>query len=172
MTPAEDTDGHARIVEDLPRPLDPDDEQSPEVAVFHWLDRPKVEARSGLSREQIPLVQADLLVGSDTVMMEAFDDGRLNDLIDQFTALAGRAVPPAHPRTKVIGTAQSRRTRDELALVSPSRSARRGKAAAQSRTGRLLDERGLAEDAAAVPGQPDTLAACPVRQAQDTPPRC
>ena len=88
---------HPRLVEDLPRHLDPDDEQSPEVAVFHWLDRPRLEPESGLSREEIPLVQADLLVGPDTVMVEAYDDGRLNDLIDQFTALAGRAVPPPIP---------------------------------------------------------------------------
>ena len=36
-------------------------------------------------------------------MLETDDDGRLNGLIDQFTAMVGKAVPPAHPRTKVIG---------------------------------------------------------------------
>lgn len=103
---------HPRLVSDLPRHLEPGDEQSPEVAVFHWLDRPMLEARSGLRREEIPLVQADLLVGPDTVMMEFQDDGRLNNLVDQFTAMVGRAVPPAHPRTKVIG----RINRSDLAM--------------------------------------------------------
>ena len=36
-------------------------------------------------------------------MLETDDDGRLNGLIDRFTAMAGKAVPPAHPRTKVVG---------------------------------------------------------------------
>jgi tetratricopeptide (TPR) repeat protein len=98
-------DRDARVVQGEPRKLDPDDDQSPEVAVYHWLDRPKVEPRDGLARTEIPLIQADLLIGADVVMLEAYDDGRLNDLIDRFAALAGRAVPPAHPRSKVIGTA-------------------------------------------------------------------
>lgn len=96
--------GHDRIVEDGVRPLNVDDDESPEVLLFHWLDRPKVQARTGLTIGDIPRVQADLLLGVDTVMLEVYDDGRLNDLIDQFPMLAGRAVPPAHPRTKIIGT--------------------------------------------------------------------
>ena len=56
----------------------------------------------GLTREEIPIILADVLVGPVTVVLEAHDDGRLNGLIDRFAALAGRAVPPAHPRTKVI----------------------------------------------------------------------
>ena len=83
--------------------VDPEDEGSPEVACFHWLDRPRIEARTGLARQEIPLIQADVVVGPDTVVLEAYDDGRVSGLIDRFAALAGRSVPPAHPRTKVIG---------------------------------------------------------------------
>ena len=36
------------------RHLDPDDEESPEVASFHWLDRPGSNARTGLTRQEIP----------------------------------------------------------------------------------------------------------------------
>jgi hypothetical protein len=91
------------IVEAPNRHLDLDDEESPEVECRYWLDRPPVEARDGLSIEQIPLVHAIVLLGPDTVVLETEDDGKLNALLDRFTALAGQAVPPAHPRTKVIG---------------------------------------------------------------------
>ena len=56
-----------------------------------------------MNRQEVPHVQADILIGPETVMLETDDDGRLNGLIDRFTALAGKAVPPAHPRTKVVG---------------------------------------------------------------------
>jgi tetratricopeptide (TPR) repeat protein len=95
-----------------PRPRDPHDEDSPEVASYHWLDRPSVEPRAGLAREQVPLILADILVGQDQVTLETFDDGRLNGLIDRFTALVGKSVPPAHPRTKVL----QRFPRSEYAL--------------------------------------------------------
>ena len=61
---------------------------------FHWLDRPVSEERTGLSRQDIPTIQGDVLVGSDTVVLETHDDGRLNNLIDRFMALAGKSVPP------------------------------------------------------------------------------
>ncbi len=91
------------IVAGEKRHLDPTDEQSPQMNCFHWLDRPVSEERTGLSRQDIPTIQGDVLVGSDTVVLETHDDGRLNNLIDRFMALAGKSVPPAHPRTKVIG---------------------------------------------------------------------
>jgi hypothetical protein len=73
------------------------------VLRYYWLDRPELGSRPGLSRQQIPVIQAELLAGPETVVLEADDDGRLNTLIDRFTALAAKAIPPAHPRTKVIG---------------------------------------------------------------------
>jgi len=96
-------EGEPTIVKGEDRPLDPDDEDSPKVTCFYFLDRPSVEPVSGLSRQEIPQVQADILIGPETVMLETDDDGGLNGLIDRFTALVGKAVPPAHPRTKVVG---------------------------------------------------------------------
>jgi tetratricopeptide (TPR) repeat protein len=90
------------IVDVGPRRRDPEDPQSPEMAAFHWLDRPSIEARAGLTRDQIPLIQAEMLVGQDQVILETTDDGQLNGLMDRFTTLAGKSVPPAHPRTKVL----------------------------------------------------------------------
>ncbi len=69
---------------------------------FFLLDRPQVEARPGLSRHDIPTYHGEVLVGEQTVFLEAYDDGRLDNLADRFTALAGTNIPPAHPRTKVI----------------------------------------------------------------------
>jgi tetratricopeptide (TPR) repeat protein len=87
-----------------PRPIDPNDEESSEVPSFYLLDRRKLEPRTGLSREEIPLIQGEFLVGAETVVLEFHDDGRLNALIDRVGVLGGgKAIPPAHPKTKVIG---------------------------------------------------------------------
>jgi hypothetical protein len=91
------------IIEGPDRHFDPNNEKSPQVYSFYLLDRAKVDARPGLSRQEIPLVLGEILIGSETVTLESHDDGRLDGLIDRFTALAGKAIPPAHPRTKVIG---------------------------------------------------------------------
>jgi hypothetical protein len=85
------------------RHLHANDEKSPEVQSYLLLDRPAIGPRPGLAREEIPLIRAELLIGSNTAVLETHDDGRLNGLIDSFTTLAGRTIPPAHPRTKVIG---------------------------------------------------------------------
>jgi tetratricopeptide (TPR) repeat protein len=95
-----------------PRPLDPNDPQSPEVGRFYLLDRPGIAAKPGLSITDIPLVVGELLIGPDKVILEAYDDGRLDDLSDRFTSLAGSNIPPSHPRTKVI----NREPRHLLAL--------------------------------------------------------
>ena len=80
---------------------------------FVLLDRPAIEARPGLLRQDIPMVEAEVLVDTDVVFLEAIDDGRLDRLVDRFTTVAGSNIPPAHPRTKIIGT----EPRHELALV-------------------------------------------------------
>jgi hypothetical protein len=104
--------GDPAVVESASRHYDLEDEQSPEVPAYHLLDRPRVEARPGLKREEVPLVLAEIVVGPEAVAIETPDDGRLNNVIDRFAAVAGKAIPPAHPRTKVIG----RTPRSELAL--------------------------------------------------------
>jgi hypothetical protein len=84
------------------RPLLPDDLNSPEVARFFLLDRPRIAAKPGLARQDIPEIDGQVLVGGDRVILEAHDDRGLDNLIDRFTDLAGPNIPPAHPRTKVI----------------------------------------------------------------------
>jgi tetratricopeptide (TPR) repeat protein len=88
------------------RNLIADDSKSPEVQRFYVLDRPRIVAKPGLTREEIPLVDGEVLVAADTVVLEAYDDGRLDQLSDRFTAAAGSNIPPSHPRTKVIGHEQ------------------------------------------------------------------
>jgi len=94
------------------RRLSIDDPTSPEAARFFLLDRPPITARAGLTRQDIPAVEAEVLVSKDTVVLEGFDDGRLDRLIDRFTARAVPNIPPAHPRTNVIG----HESRQQLAL--------------------------------------------------------
>jgi tetratricopeptide (TPR) repeat protein len=88
------------------RPLDPDDPKSQVVSRFFVLDRPQIEAKAGLARSEIPVVEGELLIGQDTVILETYDDGRLDRLLDRVTAAAGANIPPAHPRTKIIGKEQ------------------------------------------------------------------
>ena len=80
-----------------------DDPDSSPVERFFLLDRPKIEARAGLTRREIPVIEGEVLVAQDSVVLETYDDGRLDRLIDRFTAVARANIPPAHPRTKVIG---------------------------------------------------------------------
>jgi len=88
------------------------DPKSAEATRFYVLDRPRITAGTGLTRQDIPAIEAEVLITTDTVVLEAFDDGRLDRLIDRFTARAGSTIPPAHPRTKVVGI----EARQDLAL--------------------------------------------------------
>ena len=99
---------------DEPGPIDPEDENSPEVDQFEFLDRPAVaKASPDLKVEEIPRIVGRILVGQEIVALESYDDGRLDGLADRFTALAGSAIPPAHPKTKTLGKVP----RLELALM-------------------------------------------------------
>ena len=66
-----------------------------------WI-APGSTARPGLTRRDIPMAEGEVIVGENSVVLETYDDSRLNRLIDRFTAAAGATIPPAHPRTKVI----------------------------------------------------------------------
>jgi tetratricopeptide (TPR) repeat protein len=101
------------IAEGDSRPLDPHDEDSQPLESFLLLDRPAALAKPGLSRLEIPVVEAEVLVDKDVVFLEALDDGRLDRLVDRFTNVAGTTIPPAHPRTKVIAA----EPRHEVALI-------------------------------------------------------
>jgi tetratricopeptide (TPR) repeat protein len=101
------------IAEAEPRPLEPDEAESPPLERFLLLDRRAAVAKPGLTRLDLPLVDCEVLVGKDLVYLEASDDGRLDSLIDRFTTVAASTSPPAHPRTKVIDHVP----RHELALL-------------------------------------------------------
>jgi tetratricopeptide (TPR) repeat protein len=98
--------GNKSFAEGAPRPVNPNDSKSAEVTRFFLLDRPQIEARSGLTRQEIPVILGEMLFADDTVILETYDDGRLDRLIDRFAAVAGSNIPPAHPRTKIIGKDQ------------------------------------------------------------------
>ena len=85
-------------------PIDPDDPDSPEVDLFALLDRPKPAGGvAGVDVKDIPRIEARVSVGAEIAALDLIDDGRLERLSARFTGLAGAAIPPAHPRTKVLG---------------------------------------------------------------------
>jgi tetratricopeptide (TPR) repeat protein len=84
------------------RPIDRDDPDSSPTDRFFLLDRRRIEARPGLSHRDIPMTEGEVIVGENSVVLETYDDNRLDRLIDRFTAAAGATIPPAHPRTKLI----------------------------------------------------------------------
>lgn len=84
-------------------PIDPEDPESPQVDQFGLLDRPVIrEPKPGLRPDDIPRFVARIHVGQEIVALEAYDDGRLDGLVERFTAIAQGAIPPAHPKTKVL----------------------------------------------------------------------
>ena len=84
-------------------PMDPDDPESFEVDQFALLSGPKPKGDlAGTQPGDLPRVVGRALVGAEIAILDAVDDGRLDGLARQFTALAGPAIPPAHPKTKTI----------------------------------------------------------------------
>ena len=101
------------IVQAQPRAIDSDDPEALQLESFLLLDRPEAGARPDLAREDLPVVEGELLLDKSIAFLEAVDDGRLDRLIDRFATIAGPNIPPAHPRTKIIGNLP----RHELALA-------------------------------------------------------
>jgi tetratricopeptide (TPR) repeat protein len=83
-------------------PLDPEGEPVVEVEYFSLLDRPKTTKIPQKFEDQ-PRVLGRVLVGNQIVVLDTFDDGRLDDLTVTLRDLAGSAIPPAHPKTKEVG---------------------------------------------------------------------
>jgi hypothetical protein len=91
------------VVADDATPLDPSDENSPTVDAFVLLDRPPLsESPTGLKIDIIPRIVGRILVGTEIAVLETYDDGRLDRLVERFTALAASTIPPAHPKTKTV----------------------------------------------------------------------
>ncbi len=84
------------------RPVIRDDPNSSPTDRFFLLDRKRIEAKPGLSYRDIPMSEGEVIVGESSVVLETYDDKRLDRLVDRFTAAAGSTIPPAHPRTKLI----------------------------------------------------------------------
>ncbi len=103
------------IHDDGPASVDPEDPAAPEVDEFVLLDRPRIDRHDGkgLAADQVPRILGRVFVGNETADLETYDDGRVDTLGDRFTALAGRAIAPAHPRTRVL----DEDSRSSLALV-------------------------------------------------------
>lgn len=84
-------------------PLDPDNPDSFEVDTFTILDRPKLVKGDTVAVESVPRIIAQARVGLEMVFLDTNDGPKLDNLIGQFRDLAGAAIPPAHPKTKVVG---------------------------------------------------------------------
>jgi tetratricopeptide (TPR) repeat protein len=95
----------ADIFDDGTAPVDPEDPDSPEADHFVLLDRPAIDKHDGkgLTPDDIPRILGRIMVAQDVVSIETYDDGRVDSLGDRFTAVAGSAIAPAHPRTKILG---------------------------------------------------------------------
>jgi hypothetical protein len=89
--------------EDSGRPFEPNQPDAAPAECFFLFDRPRITARTSLTAKDVPVVEGEVLVGQDQVVLETYDDGRMDRLIDRFMAGAGSNIPPAHPRTKVVG---------------------------------------------------------------------
>jgi tetratricopeptide (TPR) repeat protein len=103
------------VFDEGPAPIDPEDDGSPTTDSFAMLDRPRIDLHDGkgLTPDQIPRILGRVAVGQEIAALETYDDGRVDSLGDRFTAMAGRAIAPAHPRTKVL----DEDARSALALV-------------------------------------------------------
>ncbi|MDG3004680.1 tetratricopeptide repeat protein [Paludisphaera mucosa] len=87
---------------------------------FALLDRPRIADGAKAEPGDLPLVAGSIVVAADAVKLETFDDGRLNDLIDRLAAIAGHTIPPAHPRTKILGRVSRQSLVLDLACQPPA----------------------------------------------------
>ena len=101
-------------------PSDPEDPESPVVDAFSLLDRPKpAAAASGLELRDLPRIEARVTVSENVATLDLFDDGRLERVSSRFTEIARTAIPPAHPRTKVLKPISRNSLRMQPALYLP-----------------------------------------------------
>ena len=93
-----------RRFEAVPSALDPSDPDSPQVdAVFYARSARGSTRRPGSSSARaFRWSRARCSSARTRVVLEAYDDGRLDRLIDRVHGRAGPNIPPAHPRTKII----------------------------------------------------------------------
>ncbi|MFO0954853.1 MAG: hypothetical protein U0835_27560, partial [Isosphaeraceae bacterium] len=83
---------------------DPEDPEAAEFHEFNLLSTKPPADPSSLHYQDLPALLGTLYVQEDVVLLEAFDDGRLDRLCERFTSLAGPSIVPAHPKTTVLAT--------------------------------------------------------------------
>ncbi|HWE35621.1 MAG TPA: hypothetical protein VG406_03545 [Isosphaeraceae bacterium] len=106
--------GRKDVLDEGRAPIDPNDPESFEVDELALLDRPVAPSGTTGHVGEIPRIVGRVLVGHEIAVLDAHDDGRLDALTDRFRELAGATIPPAHPKTKVVGKV----ARADLALQS------------------------------------------------------
>ena len=93
------------VIEEGPAPIDGADPKSPEVQWFLLLDRKALPNGNGanLKPTDLPKVIGQAFVGKEIAGVEAVDGPGLGALTHRFTSLGAPAIPPSHPKTKVVG---------------------------------------------------------------------
>src|SRR5262249_31813081 len=66
-------------------------------------DPSSVEDPAQFTIDSIPIQVGQVLVTSDHVILEAYEDERLDGLRKRIVDTLGQAIPPAHPKTRVVG---------------------------------------------------------------------
>ncbi len=94
------------IEEEGTGPINPTELDSPEAVEFLLLDRPPLPDGKGvgLTVGDLPQIVGRVAVGREIAALEGDDNGSLDALSHRFTGIAGHAIAPAHPKTKVLGT--------------------------------------------------------------------
>lgn len=81
-------------------------EQSPDTSkplTYLFFNLPLLKSfPDEIDLSRLPRCVGTIIVEQDSVILDTFDDGRLDGLSDRFVTLAGTAIPPAHPRTRVV----------------------------------------------------------------------
>ena len=125
----------------------------------------------GCRRARSRSSEGEVIVGENVVVLETYDDNRLDRLVDRFTAAARSTIPPAHPRTKVIEKSPAAPAGHELAVEPARGPLGRGRRTAQPRAAGVHPRRGLARDAQPGPPRPDADPGGQSRRRRDGAPR-
>jgi len=103
-----------------PPPQDPDDPNEP-TDLFLIVDRPPPPSSrfAELTAADLPRELARLYLFRDKIALETFENEGLAGLQQRITGLLGDAVPPAHPKTEVVGREPTHLVPLRNTLVAP-----------------------------------------------------
>ena len=91
------------IVDLGPESEDDEDPESPRFDVFGLLERDFDDAKPIETVADLTRIVARIRVGTETAALETVNDGLLNAASERFRAIAGTSIPPAHPKTHLLG---------------------------------------------------------------------